>query len=256
MNSNRSVHSHKSLEFFAESFSVSLGFNQCQTTKLCTGTTHNTSFDETRIDFQTGISIHCRFGKEILDGIFVNIGKNDIFFHSQADFTIGILVGKISKLSAFRLAQSSSWNQDSNTHLSFLRLRMNSQKFTTLKGLGRCRLFIVHLDSAVVAINLLNDSRLKVLNSILFNEPHETGLLTILAFTFISENAKDGFTKGNYRVAIGRNPHVAVNRLGNALNGHVASEHDVKAHFTRLCIRARLHTNIVNVSMRKVITRS
>mmetsp|Transcript_11930 Transcript_11930/g.24227 ORF Transcript_11930/g.24227 Transcript_11930/m.24227 type:complete len:261 (+) Transcript_11930:866-1648(+) len=89
---------------------------------------------------------------------------------------------------------------------------------------------------------------------ILLDHPHQPRLLPVLAVALVTEDAQRGHaerTRGRERRG---HPNVNRHRLGDALDGHVATEDNVEAHLARRRVRARLEADVVDVGVRKVVT--
>jgi len=244
------------IELSGNAISIALGLNEGETAELGPSTAHGVANDVSRSNGEARVSIDLRLSEEGIDLVVVYVGEDDVLLDGQADLTIGISLGEMSNGSAFLLAQTSSRDVNANARLALLLLGMNTEQLTALKGISRSRLSVTNLDTTIIALNFLDDGCLEFIDAILFHEPHKTSLLAVLAFRFVTEDAKDRLGYSNNGIAVGGDPHLGVDRFGNALDAHVAAKDDVEAHLARLGVRAGLKTNIIDVSVSIVIPRS
>ena len=256
VNAKWSANGDHLVELSGNAIGIGLGLNEGKAAELGPSAAHGVANDVSGIDLEPGVSIQLRLGKESIDLVVVNVGEDDVLLDSQTDLAIGISLGEMGDGSAFFLAQTSSRHMNANTRLAFLLLGVDAEQLAALKGLGRSRLSVTNFYSAIIAFNFLDGGGLEFIDAILLHEPHKASLLAVLALGFVAEDTENGLGKSNDRVAVGRDPHLGINRLGNSLDAHEATKDDVEAHLTSLGMRAGLETNIVDVSVSIVIPRS
>mmetsp|Transcript_1810 Transcript_1810/g.2725 ORF Transcript_1810/g.2725 Transcript_1810/m.2725 type:complete len:313 (+) Transcript_1810:360-1298(+) len=255
MNTDRSINIHQPFKLFGYTFCVTFCLNKGQSTKFRTSTTNKVSFNETRVYFESSI-IQGRLRQKTFDISILDIRKNDILLHCETNLSSRVVVCQVSNLATFFCRQASRRNQDPYTRQSFLRLFVNTHRFSSLKGRVIMWLSILNSDPTVVTIYFLNNGLFEVFHPILFHQPHESRLLAIFTFSFITENPNDGFAKCNDTGPISRNPHVPWDTCSNPFDTHVATKHDVETHLSRCGMLAWVKPNIINICMGKIITRS
>ena len=256
VNTKWSVDGDHLIKLSGNAIGVGLGLNEGKAAELGPSTAHGIANDVSGTYREAGVSVELRLGEESIDLVVVHVGEDNILLNSEADLTIGISLGKVGDGSAFLLAQTSSGNVNTNARLALLLLRMNAEQLTTLKGISRGRLSVTNLHPTIIALNFLDDGCLELIDAILFNEPHKTGLLAVLALGLVTEDAKDSLGESNDGVAVGGDPHLGVNGLGNALDAHVTPKGDVEAHLASLGMRAGLKSDVIDVGVGIVVTRS
>mmetsp|Transcript_266 Transcript_266/g.685 ORF Transcript_266/g.685 Transcript_266/m.685 type:complete len:255 (+) Transcript_266:642-1406(+) len=253
MDANGSIDEDQLFQFGHDAFGVGFCFNQGQTAKFGTSTTDQVPFNHTNIDFQTRVAIDRGFSQQGFHLSFVDIGKNDILFDGQSDFSTRVLIGQIRQFTAFLGTQSSDGHHNSDAHLTLLGLRMDTRQFSSFKGLGGFGLGLVAFDAPIVRVHFAHHLGPEFFDTVGFHQPHETSLGTILAFSFITKDAQNGFGQGHDGIAIGGDPQINRNGMSDTLNTHVPTQHDIESHFSRRGVTAGLQSDIVNVCVGVVI---
>mmetsp|Transcript_64445 Transcript_64445/g.185213 ORF Transcript_64445/g.185213 Transcript_64445/m.185213 type:complete len:331 (-) Transcript_64445:729-1721(-) len=256
VDADRSVDFNKRFKFLRQSLGIGLGLDKSQTAELSASTTDNIPLDQARIDLQALVCTEARFFKEPAYGTLVNIWQNCILFDGEPNFATAIFVGQVRQLSAFSRAETSCGHKNSNSHLSFLLLRVNTQELSTFKLVSGSWLLIMDFHTSAIAFYFFDDSFLEAFDPIFFNQPHQPRLLPVFAFTFVTEDSQDGFAKGNDGFSVSRNPHARVDRLGHPLDRHISTQNNVETHFSSFCMGTGLKSNIVDVSVSVVVSRS
>eukprot|EP00962_Isochrysis_galbana_P029578 scaffold9484_cov124-Isochrysis_galbana.AAC.9 len=243
---------HRLLQNLGDPLGVVLRLHQAEPAELRAGARDGVASDVARVDRHAAV-VERGLLEQVRKGRIGHVGQNGVLLHSQAKLTGGILVGEVGQLARLGHRQPAGWHVHPHAREALLRLRVDAQELAACVGHRRLWLRRVESGTSSVRCHLLLHLRAEGGQPPLLDQPHQPRLLPVVARALVAKDAEDGLGKVHHILDGRWHPHVHLQGVGDALDGHVAAQDDVEAHRAGGPVHRRLQPDVVDVRVREVV---